>query len=276
MASLRFIPSQLMRRLVQGAIRRMGLLLRLNHMKSSADTFHKTANTTIDDTTTNVTNATNVTTHGIPSEQHAHIIAGMTDKFANQTPQPHTPSSKQPTNQLNQSNITTQVKQLLDGNKWHYYYHPPKAEDNPNTHHLTLGMRNDGLEWGCLIRIQEDTQFVAMYGILPEQIPDTHRASAMLMMTQVNYGLMIGNVEMDLVDGEIRYKVAQDMEKVGVSEATVMPLFQSVIAMTHVVYRLVQDLLDEPNPSQDIDELLAQLQQQENSRRFFLPSEMMQ
>lgn len=272
MASLRFIPSQLMRRLVQGAIRRMGFLLRLNHVNKPTNSAHNITDTTIADNDT----PSNMATHGIPSEQHSKIIAGMTDKFGKHPTEQNTPSNKHPTNQLNQSNITTQVKQLLDGNKWHYYYHPPKAEDNPNTHHLTLGMRNDGLEWGCLIRIQEDTQFVAMYGILPEQIPDTHRASAMLMMTQVNYGLMIGNVEMDLVDGEIRYKVAQDMEKVGVSEATVMPLFQSVIAMTHVVYRLVQDLLDEPNPSQDIDELLAQLQQQENSRRFFLPSEMMQ
>jgi hypothetical protein len=60
------------------------------------------------------------------------------------------------------------------------------------------------------------------------------------------------------------------------SDEVISYLIQSVIAMTTVTYELFNDLLDNPNPSEDIDILLDEIQHQVNDRTYFLPSERVQ
>lgn len=172
--------------------------------------------------------------------------------------------------------ITARFNDYLSAQHWHFTHHYPKNNDDLETHHLSLRMKNEPINWVCLFRIQERTQLVAVYGILPFSIPDSHRNAAMLLKTQLNYDMILGNIEMDLSDGEIRYKTAIDVEAAGMSDEVISYLIQSVIAMTTVTYELFNDLLDNPNPSEDIDVLLDEIQHQVNDRTYFLPSEQVQ
>lgn len=172
--------------------------------------------------------------------------------------------------------LSDRFREYLDLQNWHYSYHPAKANDTLATHHISLRMKNDPLSWVCLIRIQERSQLVAVYGILPFTIPESHRHAAMLLATQLNYDMMLGNIELDLSDGEIRYKSSLDIEATGSSDAVIHYLLQSVIAMTTVTYELFKELLDNPNPSTDIETLLEQIRQQADARTFFLASEQIQ
>ncbi|HAV48671.1 MAG TPA: hypothetical protein DCX43_11645, partial [Psychrobacter sp.] len=144
------------------------------------------------------------------------------------------------------------------------------------SHYLSFRMRNKKLDCGYLFRVQEHNNLLAVYGILPFLIPESHQSAAMLLITQINYDMLIGNLEMDINDGEIRYKNAIDVEAVGMDESTIEHLLQSVIAMTTVTYEIFSELVNNQNPATELQELLMALYRQEDARTFFLPTQFVQ
>ena len=107
-------------------------------------------------------------------------------------------------------------------------------------------------------------------------MPESHQSAAMLLITQLNYDMLIGNLEMDINDGEIRYKHAIDVEALGINDEIIEHLLQSVIAMTTVANELFSDLLNNQDPAEDMQTLLVELRQQSDSRTFFLPTQFVQ
>ena len=184
-------------------------------------------------------------------------------------------------NELNDTPIINYLKQYFDEQQWHYNHYRPKSSDSDNndsqqSHYLSLRMRNKKLDCGYLFRVQEHNNLLAVYGILPFLIPESHQSAAMLLITQINYDMLIGNLEMDINDGEIRYKNAIDVEAVGMDENTIEHLLQSVIAMTTVTYEIFSDLVNNQNPAAELPDLLMTLHQQEDARTFFLPTQFVQ
>ena len=186
-------------------------------------------------------------------------------------------------NELNDTSIINYLKQYFDEQQWHYNHYRPKSSDSDNnnndsqqSHYLSLRMRNKKLDCGYLFRVQEHNNLLAVYGILPFLIPESHQSAAMLLITQINYDMLIGNLEMDINDGEIRYKNAIDVEAVGMDENTIEHLLQSVIAMTTVTYEIFSDLVNNQNPAAELPDLLMTLHQQEDARTFFLPTQFVQ
>lgn len=172
--------------------------------------------------------------------------------------------------------IVDYLKQYFNDKQWHYTHYRPKTNDSQQSHHLSLRMRNKQLECGYLFRVQEKNNLLAVYGILPFLVPESHQNAAMLLITQINYDMLIGNLEMDVNDGEIRYKHAIDVEAVGIDDHILEHLLQSVIAMTTVAYEIFDDLINTQDPAEDIQTLLIELRQQADSRTFFLPTQFVQ
>jgi len=172
--------------------------------------------------------------------------------------------------------IVDYLKQYFNDKQWHYTHYRPKTNDSQQSHHLSLRMRNKQLECGYLFRVQEKNNLLAVYGILPFLVPESHQNAAMLLITQINYDMLIGNLEMDVNDGEIRYKHAIDVEAVGINDHILENLLQSVIAMTTVAYEIFDDLINTQDPAEDMQTLLIELRQQSDSRTFFLPTQFVQ
>lgn len=172
--------------------------------------------------------------------------------------------------------IVDYLKQYFNDKQWHYTHYRPKTNDSQQSHHLSLRMRNKQLECGYLFRVQEKNNLLAVYGILPFLVPESHQNAAMLLITQINYDMLIGNLEMDVNDGEIRYKNAIDVEAVGIDDHILEHLLQSVIAMTTVAYEIFDDLINTQDPAEDMQTLLLELRQQSDSRTFFLPTQFVQ
>jgi len=172
--------------------------------------------------------------------------------------------------------IADQLKRYFDKQEWQYSEYGAKVDDTQQTTHLSLRMRHKGVECGYLFRIQERNGLLAVYGILPFTIPDSHKSAALLLLTQINYDMIVGNLEMDVNDGEIRYKNALDVEVMGISPQIIDHLLQSVVAMTTVAYDVFNDLLNTSAPASDMDTLLQELQQEADSRTFFLPTDSVQ
>ena len=168
------------------------------------------------------------------------------------------------------------LKQYFEDKEWPYNYYQPKIRDSQKSHYLSLRMRNKQLDCGYLFRVQERNKLLAVYGILPFLIPESHQSAAMLLITQINYDMMIGNLEMDVDDGEIRYKNAIDIEAVGLDDDILEHLLQSIIAMTTVAHEIFSDLVNNQDPAEELPDLLSQLRQQVDSRTFFLPTQFVQ
>lgn len=176
----------------------------------------------------------------------------------------------------NETPIVDCLKQYFNDKQWHYTHYRPKTNDSQQSHHLSLRMRHKQINCGYLFRVQEKNKLLAIYGILPFLIPESHQSAAMLLITQINYDMLIGNLEMDVNDGEIRYKNAIDVEAVGIDHHTIEHLLQSVVAMTTVANELFGDLINNQDPADDISTLLAELRQQSDARTFFLPTQFVQ
>ena len=168
------------------------------------------------------------------------------------------------------------LKQYFNDKQWHYTHYRPKTNDSQKSHHLSLRMSHKQINCGYLFRVQEKNKLLAIYGILPFLIPETHQSAAMLLITQINYDMLVGNLEMDVNDGEIRYKNAIDVEAVGIDNEIIEHLLQSVVAMTTVANELFGNLVNNQDPSEDMQTLLVELRQQSDARTFFLPTQFVQ
>jgi hypothetical protein len=89
---------------------------------------------------------------------------------------------------------------------------------------LQLGFRGDNGQWNCYAQAREEqTQFL-FYSVCPVNAPEERRLDVAEFLTRANYGLFIGNFELDLDDGEIRYKTSIDVEGDRLSVALVQQL----------------------------------------------------
>jgi hypothetical protein len=90
-------------------------------------------------------------------------------------------------------------------------------------HELVLEDLGDGLyrahtaRWPLLIRI--GTQQCAVYSVHPRLVPAERRADAAAWMAMENYDLVVGGFEMDLEDGEVRFRTSLDVTGDRLSEA---------------------------------------------------------
>ncbi|WP_350656017.1 YbjN domain-containing protein [Psychrobacter sp. S1-30-MNA-CIBAN-0213] len=244
-----------------------------------AGTYSAKANKKSSDKKANDKNASNISAAKTDTSDSNGIIDNTTNTDNKNNPESSKADSlNQTAEQDNNTDIAIvdYLKQYFNDKQWHYTHYRPKTNDSQQSHHLSLRMRNKQLECGYLFRVQEKNNLLAVYGILPFLVPESHQNAAMLLITQINYDMLIGNLEMDVNDGEIRYKHAIDVEAVGINDHILENLLQSVIAMTTVAYEIFDDLINTQDPAEDMQTLLIELRQQSDSRTFFLPTQFVQ
>lgn len=77
---------------------------------------------------------------------------------------------------------------------------------------LRTGFRGDNGNWRCYAQVREEQEQFIFYSVLDVYVPENRRPAMAEFLTRANYGLIIGNFEMDWNDGEIRYKTSIDVE----------------------------------------------------------------
>jgi hypothetical protein len=77
---------------------------------------------------------------------------------------------------------------------------------------LSMGFNGKNGKWLCYAQAREDQQQFVFYSVCPINVPGNRRQSVAEFITRANYGMIIGNFEMDFNDGEVRYKTSIDVE----------------------------------------------------------------
>jgi hypothetical protein len=79
-------------------------------------------------------------------------------------------------------------------------------------HAYTMGYTGKNGDFRCYAIVRVDLEEFLFYCIAPVRVPDAVRPAVAEFITRANYGMRIGNFELDYGDGEIRYKSSFNFE----------------------------------------------------------------
>ncbi|MFN8507987.1 MAG: YbjN domain-containing protein [Dehalococcoidia bacterium] len=85
--------------------------------------------------------------------------------------------------------------------------------------------------WVCIAHCREADDRFLFYSIGLAATPVERRAALAEFITRANFGLLVGNFEMDMDDGEIRYKTSIDVEGDRLSTALLQQLVRVNLEM---------------------------------------------
>ena len=116
---------------------------------------------------------------------------------------------------------------------------------------LQLGFQGENGQWHCTAQVNEDAQRFAFYSHLLTNAPPT--AALAEFIARANYGLALGNFELDYADGEIRYKTSIDVQGDALSTDLVRNLvYANVLTMDQYLPGLRAVLSGSATPTQAI------------------------
>jgi hypothetical protein len=95
--------------------------------------------------------------------------------------------------------------QFLQEDGWY----PQQLEDR---YVYRMGFAGENGNTTCYAQVVVDLEILVFYAVAPVKVPEAALPAAAEFLTRANYGLRIGNFEMDYSDGEVRYKSSLDFE----------------------------------------------------------------
>ncbi len=101
--------------------------------------------------------------------------------------------------------IFDSVTAFLQEDNWRY-------EELPDESAIRFGFTGKNARFECFGRVNEEHEVFVFYTIVPIRVSEGQRLLIAELLTRINYGLNIGNFELDMNDGEIRYKTSVDAE----------------------------------------------------------------
>ena len=99
--------------------------------------------------------------------------------------------------------IFAAMSRFFDEDGWQYQ----RIESQPA---LMMGFRGSRGSWRCVAQAREEQKQFVFYSILDQAAGESQRAAVAEFLTRANYGMVIGNFELDHADGEVRFKTSVD------------------------------------------------------------------
>lgn len=110
--------------------------------------------------------------------------------------------------------------------------------------------------WTCYAQAREEQEQFVFYSVCPINVPVECKVAAAEFITRANYGMIIGNFEMDYSDGEIRYKTSIDVEGVGLLPLLVKQMvYANVIIMDRYLPGLMRVIFGDADPAVEIEKI---------------------
>lgn len=121
---------------------------------------------------------------------------------------------------------------------------------------LSTGFRGESGQWTCYARVREQHEQFVFYSVSPIAVPESARASVGEFLNRANYGMIIGNFEIDYSDGEVRYKTSVDVEGDTLTGALCRQLvLANIMMMDRYLPGLMSVIYGGISPEQAINEI---------------------
>lgn len=97
------------------------------------------------------------------------------------------------------------LSSYLDEDEWF-----PRRIEGKYAYSMSYSGKNGDFRCYAIVRV--DLEEFLFYAVAPVKVPEEVRLAVSEYLTRANYGLRIGNFELDYSDGEVRYKSSLDFE----------------------------------------------------------------
>ena len=95
------------------------------------------------------------------------------------------------------------VRQFLDDDGWH----PAPLEDRV----LACRFQGDAAQWAVYVLVPADDRRVVIYSVTPETTAEDARPAVVDYLNRCNFRLLVGDFELDMEDGETRFRTSIDI-----------------------------------------------------------------
>jgi hypothetical protein len=95
------------------------------------------------------------------------------------------------------------VVRFFQEEQWYYQ----KLDNKPV---IRAGYRGERGTWVCYARVDEENLRIVFYSLMGLNIPSEYNSQVSEYLTRVNYILPVGNFEMNLETGEVRFRTSLD------------------------------------------------------------------
>lgn len=120
---------------------------------------------------------------------------------------------------------------------------------------LSMGFSGRNGKWQCFAQAREAQQQFVFYSVLPINVPEDKRHKLAELITRINYGMVIGNFEMDFDDGEVRYKTSVDVEGAELTPPMIRQLvYANIIITDRYLPAIMRAIYSDVTPKQAIAE----------------------
>jgi hypothetical protein len=138
---------------------------------------------------------------------------------------------------------------FLDDDEWY-----PRRIDGKYAYSMSYSGKNGDLRCYAIIRV--DLEEFLFYAVAPVKVPEDDRLAISEYLTRANYGLRIGNFELDFSDGEVRYKSSLDFEGQTLTEELIRnAIYPAVHTMDRYLPGLLRVSFGGATPSEAIAEV---------------------
>lgn len=145
--------------------------------------------------------------------------------------------------------ILDAVQQFLEEDDWPYSL----MDERPV---YKTGFEGKNGQFTCYAQERAEQQQFVFYSIFPVRVPENKLIELSEFVTRANYGMIIGNFELDYVDGEIRYKTSVDVEDVDLVEPLVRHMmYANVLTMDKYLPGLMRVLYAGISPADAVSEV---------------------
>jgi hypothetical protein len=121
---------------------------------------------------------------------------------------------------------------------------------------LRMGFRGQNGEWTCYAQAREEQEQFVFYSVCPVKAPEERRLPVAEFITRANYGMIIGNFELDLSDGEIRYKTSIDVEGAELTSPLIRHLvYAGVLTMDRYLPGIMAVIYGGQDPAQAVAQI---------------------
>ncbi|WP_330486357.1 type III secretion system chaperone family protein [Tumidithrix elongata] len=118
---------------------------------------------------------------------------------------------------------------------------------------LQMSFEGNHGKWQCFAHAKEEKEQFLFYSIFLSKVPAEKRQALAEFITRANYGLMMGNFEMDYDDGEIRFKTSIDVENITLTPKIVKQyVYTNVLMMDCYLPGILSVIADEVSPKEAI------------------------
>jgi len=138
---------------------------------------------------------------------------------------------------------------FLTNDEWH-------QQPIEGTYSYRTFLRGDYGELRCEARIRVEQEQLAFYVFLGMNVPEDRRTAAAEFVTRANYGLPLGNFEMDFTDGEVRFKNSISFADEPLTDTAIHnTLYSATSVATTYFPGLLKVIFGNVNPAEMIKEI---------------------